>query len=76
MIPGEKEFVIIFNKVNDSWGSYSYNEANDALRVTVTPTDAEHQEWLSFGFDDLAGTSATAYLHWAKKKIPFKIATK
>jgi hypothetical protein len=26
-----------------------------------------------FGFDDLAGTSATAYLHWEQLKVPFKI---
>ena len=76
MLPGEKEFVIIFNKVNDSWGSYSYDETKDALRVTVKPVEAGYEEWLSYGFDDLSGTSATAYLHWEKKKIPFKIAVK
>jgi len=76
MIPGEKEFVIIFSKVNDSWGSFSYDKANDALRITVTPVEAPFEEWLSYGFDDLAGTSVTAYLHWEKKKIPFKVAVK
>ena len=76
MIPSEKEFVIIFSKVNDVWGSYDYDEANDALRVTVTPTETGHQEWLSYGFEDLASTSVSAYLHWEKKKIAFKIATK
>jgi hypothetical protein len=30
-------------------------------------------EWLAFGFEDLAGTTATAYLHWEELKVPFKI---
>jgi len=73
MIPSEKEWIIIFSKNNSLWGSYAYNKEEDALRVTVKPVEAPHQEWLTFGFDDLAGTSATAYLHWEKIKIPFKI---
>ena len=73
MIPGEKDWVIIFSKNNAAWGSFTYNEAEDALRVTVKPVKAPHEEWLIFGFDDLAGTSATAYLHWEQLKVPFKI---
>jgi len=73
MIPGEKEWTIIFSKNNSAWGSFTYNQDEDALRVTVTPVKAPHQEWLMFGFDDLAGTSATAYLHWEQLKVPFKI---
>ncbi len=73
MIPSEDDWIIIFSKVNDIWGSYKYNEANDALRVTVTPVEAPQCEWLTFGFENLAGNSATAYLHWEKLKVPFKI---
>jgi len=73
IIPSEKEWVIIFSKNNSAWGSFAYNQEEDALRVTVTPVKAPHQEWLIYGFDDLAGTSATAYLHWEQLKVPFKI---
>jgi hypothetical protein len=73
MIPGEKDWTIIFSKNNADWGSFTYNQDEDALRVTVTPVKGPHQEWLIFGFDDLAGTSATAYLHWEQLKVPFKI---
>lgn len=73
MIPSEKDWIIIFSKNNSAWGSYSYNQEEDALRVTVTPVEAPHQEWLMFGFEDPAGTSATAYLHWELLKVPFKI---
>lgn len=74
MIPGEKEWVIIFSKNSSAWGSYTYKQEEDALRVTVTPVKAPFKEWMVFGFDDLAGTSATAYLHWEELKVPFKIA--
>ena len=74
MLPSEKDWTIIFSKNDSAWGSFSYNEAEDALRITVTPVEAPHMEWLMYGFDDLAGTSATAYLWWDNLKVPFKIA--
>ncbi len=73
MIPSEKGWIIIFSKNNSAWGSFTYNQDEDALRVTVTPVKAPHEEWLMYGFDDLAGTSATAFLHWETLKVPFKI---
>ena len=76
MIPSEKsDWIVIFSKRNSDWGSYSYDEKEDALRINVKPVTAPHQEWLIYGFDDLAGTSATAFMHWEKIKIPFKIET-
>ena len=74
MIPSEKDWVVIFNKVSEGWGSYDYDEAQDALRVKVTPVEAPFEEWMRFGFDDLAGTSAVAFLQWEKLKVPFTIA--
>jgi hypothetical protein len=74
MIPSEKDWVVIFNKVSEGWGSYDYDEAQDALRVKVTPVKAPFEEWMRFGFDDLAGTSAVAFLQWEKLKVPFTIA--
>jgi Protein of unknown function (DUF2911) len=34
-IPGEKEWVIIFNSKPAQWGTYSYKAADDVLRVRV-----------------------------------------
>lgn len=74
MIPSKDEdWVVIFNKNNSAWGSYAYDEAQDALRVNVIPEKAEHQEWLEYGFDDLSDSAATAFLHWEHLKIPFSI---
>jgi hypothetical protein len=75
MIPSEKDWTIIFSKNNSGWGSYSYDPKDDALRITVTPVKAPHMEWLTYGFENLAGTSATAFLQWENLKVPFKIET-
>src|SRR5262245_17915998 len=37
MIPTQKDWTIIFSTVSGAWGSYGYNQREDALRVTVTP---------------------------------------
>lgn len=74
-IPSEKEWTVIFNKNSEQWGSYQYNQDEDVLRITVKPVKAPHQEWLMYGFEDLAGTSATAYIQWEELKVPFKIST-
>lgn len=54
IIPNESgDWVAIFNKKNDAWGSYSYSEADDAVRVMVTPTfDSNVQEQLMYAVDN------------------------
>lgn len=37
MIPTALNWTVIFNKTSDQWGAYKYEEAQDALRVTVKP---------------------------------------
>jgi tetratricopeptide (TPR) repeat protein len=63
----------IFSKNTGSWGSYFYSEQEDALRVEATPTEASYSEYLTYGFDNRKGNSATAYLQWENKKIGFDI---
>ena len=33
VIPTKKEWTIIFNKVADQWGAFTYNEAEDAIAI-------------------------------------------
>lgn len=73
MIPSEKDWEVIFNKANDGWGSYKYDQSQDVFRIKVTPEKASHQEYLTYGFDIMDPSSATAFLHWEKLKVPFKI---
>jgi tetratricopeptide (TPR) repeat protein len=63
----------IFSKNSTSWGSYFYNSSEDALKVSVKPTDAPFTEFLTYGFDDRLANAAVAYLQWEKKKVPFRI---
>jgi len=73
MIPSAKDWVIIFSKNHTSWGSFSYREDEDALRVAVQPKPADFQEWLSYGFDLKNAFSTTAFLHWENLEVPFTI---
>jgi hypothetical protein len=73
-IPGEEEWTIIFSRDTDAWGSFSYNEENDALRVTVQPGEVSfHQERMIFVFDEASNESAMVSLIWDKLQVPFKI---
>ena len=63
----------IFSKNNSSWGSFFYDEKEDALRVNATPQEAAYSEYLTYGFDERKLNSSVAFLQWENKKIPFKI---
>ena len=73
MIPNADEWTIIFSKNSTSWGSFTYDEKEDALRVTVKPQAAEMHEALTYDFDEVKPDSAVAMLEWEKVAVPFKI---
>lgn len=64
---------IIFSNNATSWGSYFYDENEDALRVKVSTKEIAHTELLTYQFTAVDATSATVALQWEKKKIPFTI---
>ena len=65
---------MILSKDNAAWGSFFYDQENDQARIKVTPvTVDQHQEWLMYAFEDITPSSAVAYLHWEKMKVPFTI---
>ena len=73
MIPTENEWTIIFSKSSTAWGSFTYNQSEDALRVTVKPQGAEMKEALAYDVDDVTPTSAVITLRWEKLAVPFKV---
>jgi DUF2911 family protein/tetratricopeptide repeat protein len=73
MIPGENEWTVIFSKETKAWGSFTYKQADDALRVTVKPQPSEMHELLTYDFDDVKRDSAVATLRWEKLAVPFKV---
>ncbi len=76
MIPGENQWTVIFSNVHSAWGSFTYKQENDALRVTVKPQATEMHEALTYDFDDVKDDSAVATLRWEKVAVPFKIDVK
>jgi tetratricopeptide (TPR) repeat protein len=74
MIPTADSWTVIFSRMNTAWGSYTYAESEDALRVTVKPRPNEMEEALEYEFEDLKADSATVTLKWEKIAVPFKVA--
>jgi len=73
MIPGENEWTIIFSKDAAAWGSFSYKQDNDALRVTVKPQTTELHDALAYDFDDVKPDSTMVTMRWDKVAVPFKV---
>ncbi|HEV2102092.1 MAG TPA: DUF2911 domain-containing protein [Candidatus Acidoferrum sp.] len=74
MIPDKDQWTIIFSKNSTSWGSFSYDEKEDALRVTVKPATSQPFDTLTYTFDDVKPDSAVATLRWEKIAVPFRIS--
>src|SRR5260221_85245 len=73
-IPTADQWTIIFSKNSTSWGSFSYDEKEDALRVTVKPTPSAAFDTLTYTFDDVKPDSAAATMRWEKLAVPFRVS--
>ncbi len=63
-IPGEKEWTIILNKDANVWGAYSYNEANDVIRISAPVSSGESLEAFSIAF-----SADNLYLGWGTTRV-------
>jgi hypothetical protein len=75
IIPGKTDWIVIFNKVNNEWGSFKYDQKNDALRVSVKPEKVPNQETLAYSFDDLGPHAARVSVRWEMIRVPFTVDT-
>lgn len=76
VLPTAEEWTLVFSHNNWSWGSYNYDESEDALRVKAKPQDiTEPVEWLEYRFVNQADNSADIQLRWEKKKVEFTVGT-
>ena len=73
MIPGQEEWTVIFSKNADAWGSFFYEESEDALRVTVKPHKHEYREWLAYDFVTRKPEEASVELQWEDLAVPINI---
>lgn len=68
-IPGESEWVVIFNKKTTGWGT-QYDESQDLLRVKVKPAKAkDFAEKMTF---DVSKNGQVALL-WGNEQVNFKL---
>ena len=74
MIPNADEWTIIFSRNSTSWGSFTYNQTEDALRVNVKPKTDDMHNALTYDFDQLQPDSAVVEMEWEKVAVPFKVA--
>jgi len=73
LIAGPDEWTVIFSKNSSAWGSFFYDESQDALRVKVKPAKHEYREWLTYEFTTRRPAEATAELQWEDLAVPFNI---
>lgn len=68
-IPGDKEWILIFNKTWNQWGTI-YKADQDALRVNVKPGKADKfAEMMTFEIEKDGDVS----LVWADTEVEFKV---
>ena len=59
------DWTVIFNKKNDGWGAYSYNQEEDAVRMNITPSFVDDiQEQLQYSV-----TENTIDFAWEKARL-------
>jgi DUF2911 family protein len=70
IIPVENgHWTVIFNKVYDAWGAFSYDQKEDALRVNISPKFVdETQEQLLYTVDSKSITMA-----WDKARLSIPV---
>ncbi|MBX3243435.1 MAG: DUF2911 domain-containing protein [Acidobacteria bacterium] len=72
-LPTDGDWQIIFNKVSDQWGSFTYDEKQDVLRVAASPVKAEFRETMSITFENVVGNKADVNVRWGDLAVPFTI---
>jgi predicted negative regulator of RcsB-dependent stress response len=73
-LPTAKDWTIMFSTMSVAWGSFTYDQKEDAARVTVTPrTAATSVERLAYRFDEPTDTKTTLVLAWEKLEVPITI---
>ena len=64
---------VIFSNTSDAWGSFSYDQAHDALRVEARTEEIPLQKRLIYTVTEVNKTSGVVSLDWENKRISFKL---
>ena len=68
-IPGKDEWIVILNKNWDQHLADEYKQSDDAVRITVRPTNASHQERLMYSIDQTGEYKCAIEMRWEKIKL-------
>lgn len=73
-IPQDNEWTLIFNKVANEWGAFTYKADQDALRVKAAPMKlANMRETMMFEFDSISANTTKVVLSWESLAVPFTV---
>lgn len=73
IIPAATDWTLIFSKDAGQWGSFQYNEKDDALRVTSKAQKSDFHESLAYAFNDPKPNEVNVVLNWETVSVPFKV---
>ncbi len=73
MIPGPTDWTVIFSRNSTSWGSFSYDPKEDALRVQAKATANPYHEWLTYEFTEREPARAVLALEWELLQVPLTV---
>jgi len=73
MTPTTGAWTVIFSRESGAWGSFTYDQKEDAARVSARPEPAAFQERLGFSFDDPTRDAVTLAMRWERVRVPIEI---
>ncbi len=78
VLPTADSWTFILSSESKAWGSFSYDEKEDVVRVPIKPEAADFTERLAWSFDEPTGDAAGLTLRWEKVKatVPLGVDTK
>ncbi len=76
VLPTEREWTFILSTVSWAWGSFTYDPAEDAVRVSATPAGAPFLEHLAYTLDEPGPDHVLVSLHCEKLQASFRVDVK
>ncbi|MEO6236439.1 MAG: DUF2911 domain-containing protein [Vicinamibacterales bacterium] len=73
MVPNRDAWIIILSRNATSWGSFTYDQSEDVLRVTVKPERIANQEALTYAFDQPTADSTLLTMRWEQVAVHLSI---
>lgn len=73
MIPTANQWTVILSKQADAWGSFSYDQKEDATRFTTTSQESPMAERLTYTMDGVTDSAVALTMRWEKLSVVLPI---